>query len=169
MKSLEHLIYDMLINQRMQEDIGVIGSDKPVGMPAGGFSPSFSSRHPNSTINRKRNAAQQKNAAPIASFESGGGKRNNINPVPNQGDAPSVGDLSARGASEGGKKIYKSIRTKLKEMQEILIVEQDENNTTTIKKKKPDDDNPVNPPQQPSTVDAIKNTFHDAMVTEWLM
>jgi hypothetical protein len=140
MKSLEHLIYDIL-----KENIGVIGTDKPSG-PQGGFSASFSTRRPTTIINRKRNAAQQKNANPIASFESG---RNNI--VPNQGDATTVGDLSARGAAqESGKQPYKSIRTKLKEMYFV----EDDKNTTIVKKTKTN--------QQPSTVD-VKNTYHDTM------
>ena len=158
MKSLEHLIYDILLddNQRLSmEDIGVIGRDKPVGMPQGGFSPSFSSFHPNSTVNRKRNAAQQKNAQPIASFESGNNKKVIKTLVPNQGDAQTVGDLSARGAAqEGGKNPYKSIKTKLKEM---YFVEDD---TNTIVKKK------TTQGQLPSKEDNpqdIKNSYHDLM------
>ena len=140
MRSLESLIYDILVKQNnINEDIGVQGTDKPTG-PQGGFSGSFSSRHPNSTINRKRKAAQQKNAAPLASFESGSSKKNNITPVPNVGDAPSVAELSARGASESGK--YKSIRTKLKEIREQTTPD---NKKSGDDKKIPNIDLPTNP------------------------
>jgi hypothetical protein len=124
MRSLESLIYDILTENKIKEDIGVGGSDKPIGVQ-GGFSGSFSSRHPNSSIAKKRKTAQQQNAAPIASFESG---KNTKNPVPNQGDATSIGDLSARGASESGK--YKSIKTKLKEIREQA--EKKQNNVTQL-------------------------------------
>jgi hypothetical protein len=154
--SPEHVIYNILL-KNIQEDIGVIGRDKPVGMPQGGFAPSFSSFHPNTTINRKRNASQQKSASPIASFESGGGK-NTRNIVPNQGDAPSVGDLSARGASESGKN--KSIRTKLKEMNDAYFVEDDTNTTNTTVKNKTKSGNVAN---KPSTASDIKNLYHDTM------
>ncbi len=174
MKSLEHMIYDILI-----EGIGVQGSDKPMGVQ-GGFSSSFASWKKNSRVNIKRDTFQQKNAAPIASFEGG---RDRKTPVPVQGDAATVGDLSARGAAqEGGKNPYRSIRTKLKEMNDLQtrrpskymndmrLAEDDADSITMNKKKKTENGEMINKPSdqteqphQPSTLDTLKKAYHDAM------
>ena len=104
-RSLENIIKDVMA----KESVGVLGTDKFLGTPPA-FNKQYKSGGGNSNQAATRGQSLQNRSQPYGGFEAEGGKKKvkeAIKPsiVPNQGDAPTVADLSARGCEqESGKK-----------------------------------------------------------------